>query len=168
MLILYVLSLIIIHGLSTHRYPYKIFEGIQVYNILDGSCPEYLKGFIKLFDHVRNTRNSNNTNILKVPKTNLKLGEKSFKFRASALWNGLNINFKNAGNIDVFKKRLIKELRWIFFTVISSALTCQSIIMNSFHHVSIVLIVSMYHACAYLSLYIFFNSVVHYFYLMAL
>ncbi len=25
----------------------------------------------------------------------------------------------------------------------------------------------MYHACAYLSLYIFFNSVVHYFYLMA-
>ncbi len=27
----------------------KYFEGIQVYNILDGSCPEYLKGFIKLF-----------------------------------------------------------------------------------------------------------------------
>ncbi len=63
----------------------KYFKGIQVYNILDGSCPEYLKGFIKLADHVRNTHNSNNTNILKVPKTNLKLGEKSFKFRASAL-----------------------------------------------------------------------------------
>ncbi len=30
----------------------KYFEGIQVYNILDGSCPEYLKGFIKLVDHV--------------------------------------------------------------------------------------------------------------------
>ncbi len=42
----------------------------------------YLKGFIKLVDLGRNvnTRNSNNTNILKVPKTNLKLGEKSFKF----------------------------------------------------------------------------------------
>ncbi len=23
----------------------KYFEGIEVYNILDGSCPEYLKGF---------------------------------------------------------------------------------------------------------------------------
>ncbi len=53
----------------------KYFEGIQVYNILDGSCPGYLKGFIKLVDHGRNTRNSNTTNILKVPKTNLKLGE---------------------------------------------------------------------------------------------
>ncbi len=27
----------------------------------------------------------------------------SLKFRASALWNGLNINIKNADNIDVFK-----------------------------------------------------------------
>ncbi len=76
-----------------------------------GSCPEYLKGFIKLVDHGRNTCNSNNTNILKVPKTNLKLGEKSFKFRASALWNGLNINIKNADNIDVFKQRLMKHLK---------------------------------------------------------
>ncbi len=56
----------------------------------------------------------------------------------------------------------------IFIIVISSALTCQSNIMNSFYHVFIVLILSMYNACAYLSLYIFFNSVVHYFYLMAL
>ncbi len=51
----------------------KVFEGIQVYNILDCSCLEYLKGFIKLVDHGRNTHNSTNTNILKVPKTNLKL-----------------------------------------------------------------------------------------------
>ncbi len=89
----------------------KYFEGIEVYNILDGSCPEYLKGFIKLVDHGRNTCNSNNTNILKVPNTNLKLGEKSFKFRASALWNGLNTNSRNADNIDVFKQRLLKELK---------------------------------------------------------
>ncbi len=81
----------------------KYFEGIQEYNILDGSCPEYLKSFIKLVDHGRNTHNSNNTNILKVPKTNyLKLGEKSFKFTASALWNGLNINITNADNIRCF------------------------------------------------------------------
>ncbi len=83
----------------------KYFEGIQVYNILDDSCPEYLKGFIKLVDHWRNTRNSNSTNILKVSKPNLKLGEKSFKFRASALWNGLNINIKNADNIYIFKQK---------------------------------------------------------------
>ncbi len=89
----------------------KYFEGIEVYNILDGSCPEYLKGFIKLVDHGRNTCNSNNTNILKVPNTNLKLGEKSFKFRASALWNGLNTNSRNADNIDVFKQRLMKDLK---------------------------------------------------------
>ncbi len=44
-------------------------------------------------------------------KTNLKLGEKSFKFRASALWNGLNINIKNADNIDVFKQRLMIDLK---------------------------------------------------------
>ncbi len=82
-----------------------------MYNILDGSCPEYLKGVIKLIDHGRNTHNSNNSNILKVPKINLKLGEKSFKFRASALWNGLNINIKNADNIDVFKQKLMKHLK---------------------------------------------------------
>ncbi len=80
-------------------------------NILNGSCAEYLKGFIKLVDHWRNIYNGNNTNILKVPKTNLKLGQKFFKFRASALWNGLNINIKNADNIDVFKQRLMKELK---------------------------------------------------------
>ncbi len=78
---------------------------LQLYNILYSSYPECLKGFIKLVDHGRNTCNSNNTNILKVPKTHLKLGEKSFKFRASTLWNGLNINIKNAVNIDVFKQR---------------------------------------------------------------
>ncbi len=60
----------------------KYFEGIQVYDILDVSCPEYLKGFIKLVDHGRNTRNSNNTNILNVPKTNLKLGEKIFQIQS--------------------------------------------------------------------------------------
>ncbi len=60
----------------------------------------------------------------------------------------------------------IMSLLFMYLTI--SALTCQSIIMNSFYHVFIVLILSMYHACAYLSLYIFFNSVVHYFYLMAL
>ncbi len=93
----------------------KYVEGIQVYDILDGSCPEYLKGFIKLVDHGRNTHNSNNTNILKVPKTNLKLGEKSFKFRASALWNGFNIIIKNADNIDVFKQRLMKDLKCVIY-----------------------------------------------------
>ncbi len=60
----------------------KYFEGIQVYNILGGSCPEYLKGFIKLVDHGRNTCNSNNTNILNVPKTNLKLGEKILQIQS--------------------------------------------------------------------------------------
>ncbi len=89
----------------------KYFEGIQVYNILNGSCLEYLKGFIKLVDYGRNTRNSNNNNILKVPKTNLRLGEKSFKFRTSALWNGLNISITNVDNIDVSKQRLITRLK---------------------------------------------------------
>ncbi len=49
-----------------------------------------------------------NTNIIKVPKTNQKLGEKSLKLIASAIWNSLNINIKNADNIDVFKQRLMK------------------------------------------------------------
>ncbi len=49
--------------------------------------------------------------MLKVPNTNLKIGEKSFKFRASAFWNGLNINIKNADNIDVFKQTPMKELK---------------------------------------------------------
>ncbi len=89
----------------------NIFEDIQVYNILNHSCPEYLKGVIKLVDHGRNTHISNNITILKVPKTNLKLGEKSFKFRASPLWHGLNINIKNADNVDVFKQRLMKDLK---------------------------------------------------------
>ncbi len=38
-------------------------------------------------------------------------GHLSFKFRASALWNGLNIKIKNADNIDVFKQRLMKDLK---------------------------------------------------------
>ncbi len=46
----------------------KYFEGIQVYNILDGYCPEYLKSFINLVDHGRNSHNSNNTNIFKSVK----------------------------------------------------------------------------------------------------
>ncbi len=86
------------------------FEAIQVYTIPDGSCPEYLKGFIKLVDHWRNTRNSNNTNMVKVPKTNIKIGKISLKFRAPALWNGHNINIKNADSINVLKHRLMKAL----------------------------------------------------------
>ncbi len=60
----------------------KYFEVIQVYTILERSCLEYLKSFIKLVDHRRNTQNSNNTNMVKVPKTKLKIGEKSFKLKS--------------------------------------------------------------------------------------
>ncbi len=102
-----------LHVLNTTKQILPLQSRIDFYNgLIDyGSCPEYLQGFIKLVDHGRNTHNSNNTNILQVPQTNLKLEEKSFKLRASAHWNGLNINIKNADNIDVFKQRLMKELK---------------------------------------------------------
>ncbi len=73
----------------------------------------------------------------------------------------LFINNKNADNIDVFKQRLMKELKC---DILNCDKFCVDLpkyyLTNSFYDVFIVLILSMYHACAYLSLYIFFNQLI--------
>ncbi len=50
----------------------KYFEGIQVYNIIHGYCPRYLKDSIIFINHGVNTRRNANNNVLQISITKLK------------------------------------------------------------------------------------------------
>ncbi len=85
------------------------FEAIQVYNILNGNCPDYMKDLVTPVNHNVNTRSSS-SHLLQVPKTKLKTGQRSFSYRAAVLWNKLDSDVKQASNIDIFKDRCRKFL----------------------------------------------------------
>ncbi len=56
------------------------FEAIQVYNILNGNCPDYMKDLVTPVNHNVNTRSAS-SQLLQVPKTKLKTGHAREKFR---------------------------------------------------------------------------------------
>ena len=85
------------------------FEALQVFNIINGNCPDYMKDFIKPVTRSINTRSAN-SQLLEVPRTKLKTGQRSFGYRAAVLWNSLNCDVKQATNVDTFKSRCRKYL----------------------------------------------------------
>ncbi len=55
---------------------------------------QYLKDAIICINHGVNTRKNANNNELQIPVRKLKTGQKTFKYRASMLWNKLDKKVK--------------------------------------------------------------------------
>ena len=89
----------------------EYFEGVQMYNIVHGNCPQYLRDMIQPVDsvHSRSTRESKQK--LYVKKANLVTGQRAFSIRGPMLWNSIDSTTKNATSIEVFKKRLMGSIR---------------------------------------------------------
>ncbi len=90
----------------------KYFEGIQMYNIINDTAPQYLR---ECFTHVsgvhrHNTRNRHRDN-LTVPSFKLATGQRSFMYRGAILWNCLDEHIKCSPTIDIFKVRYAKYLK---------------------------------------------------------
>ena len=88
----------------------KYFEGIQVYNIIHGNCPRYLRDSVDIVNHGANTRNTVKDTLI-VPQVKLVTGQRSFRYRAALLWNQLDSNVKQAQNVSIFKDRFMKYLQ---------------------------------------------------------
>ena len=95
----------VLHWLPVRRrIDYKI--ATLCYGFFDNSLPQYLSKEISLYKPSRNLRSSNDERIFKVPKTNLKLGERAWRFAAPTVWNALPTDIRYSESKAVFKKRL--------------------------------------------------------------
>ena len=96
--------LIQLHWLPVRqRIDYK--AATMVFKCLHGSAPSYLCSLLTTYEPTRVLRSSNN-NILKIPSTKLKVGERSFSFYGPKVWNNLPSCLRHSKTLDVFKKHL--------------------------------------------------------------
>ena len=81
----------------------------MTFKCLNDMAPTYLKTKLctRSNIHDRETRYKNN---LDVPIFKTNSGQRSFKFRATKLWNDLDNKLKNINSFTVFKKKLKQNM----------------------------------------------------------
>jgi hypothetical protein len=90
-----------------HRIDFKILS--ITYKALNGLAPSYICDLIEPYTSQRPLRSIQQFQ-LKVPKCNLKYGERSFSYAAPVLWNSLPLQIKCADSFQIFKKLLKTHL----------------------------------------------------------
>ncbi len=82
---------------------------IKYMHILHGNTPSYLCKLFSVNDTIHN-HNTRNSHSLHIPKYKLATGQRTFKYRDTQFWLGLDISVKQAPNLECFKRRLRKHL----------------------------------------------------------
>ena len=85
------------------RIQYKIL--LIVYKCLHGEGPSYLTSLLQEYHPPRSLRSSNQQ-LLVVPKTNRKYGDRAFSVAGPKLWNALPDDIKTCNSVNSFKKSL--------------------------------------------------------------
>jgi hypothetical protein len=97
---------------SLHWLPVEqriIFKvAVLVYKCLDNSAPSYLTEL--LTPKVGGITRSSKDNLLVVPRSNLKYGERAFRVAGPSVWNGLPKSLRHITSLIVFKKELKTHL----------------------------------------------------------
>ena len=97
-------SLFYLHWLPIEfRIKYKIL--LIVYKCLHGEGPSYLSSLLREYCPPRSLRSSNQQ-MLVVPKTNRRYGDRAFSVAGPKLWNDLPDEIKNCDSADSFKRSL--------------------------------------------------------------
>ncbi len=86
-----------------HRIKYKI--NLITWKALNNLAPLYISDLLSVADRKITLRSETN-NLLNVPKTSLKLGEKAFSYAAPKLWNKLPKSMRDIVTLENFKKHL--------------------------------------------------------------
>ena len=85
------------------RIKYKIL--LIVYKCLHGEGPSYLSSLLQEYCPPRSLRSSNQQ-LLVVPKTNKRYGDRAFSVAGPKLWNDLPEKVKNCNSVNSFKTSL--------------------------------------------------------------
>ncbi len=75
-----------------------------MYNIIHRSAPPYLNEMFKTNSHIH-THNTRNNKSLYLPKCNLVIRQRTFKFRGIKLCENLTNNIKESLSLDSFKNK---------------------------------------------------------------
>ena len=87
----------------TQRIKYKII--LLVFKALNGSAPLYLRELLKVREMSRTLRSSGK-NLLEVPMTRTRAGDRAFSTAGPLLWNALPDDMRSLMNLETFKKLL--------------------------------------------------------------
>ena len=98
-------ALISLHWLPVSMRPrYKLCS--LVFKCLSGSGPEYLSALLVKQDPQRSLRSAQDTELLVIPRTSSKLGERAFSVAGPRIWNTLPFELRKTADIERFKKDL--------------------------------------------------------------
>ena len=89
------------------RIEYKIL--MMVFKCLHGEGPSYLTSLLEPHNPTRSLRSSDK-DMLRVPRTRRKWGDRAFSVAGPKLWNVLTDKVKNSKSLDCFKKELKTHL----------------------------------------------------------
>ena len=89
------------------RIQFKILN--LTWKALNNRAPKYISNLLEFKRQSRNLR-SNNQNLLYIPKSRTKYGERAFSTLAPRLWNHLPINIRMAKTNDSFRSKLKTHL----------------------------------------------------------
>ncbi len=82
---------------------------LMTYKIVNGQCPEKLKGKFKLISQISNYQ-ARNSDPLQIPRPRLEITKKSFSYSAVKSWNNLPTTIRGIDSLRVFKTSLKTHL----------------------------------------------------------
>ena len=88
----------------------KFDRAVMVYKILNGLCPENLKGRLVARSQISSYRTRNQLD-LDTPRQNLELSKRNFFYSGAKAWNEIPWQIRMCSNITTFKKRLKEFLQ---------------------------------------------------------
>ena len=90
---------------------------LMMFKCLNDMAPGYLstKFCTRSSIHDRETRNRND---LDIPIFKTSSGQRTFKFRATKLWNDLDSNFKNISSYNIFKKQILYAFKHFILVIL--------------------------------------------------
>ena len=86
------------------RIVYKVV--LYIFKALNNLAPPYLTEQFSVYVPARSLRSAMDTNRLVVPRSNLTIGDRSFKIAAAKAWNSLPIHLRTAQSMETFKCNL--------------------------------------------------------------
>ena len=89
----------------------KYHTGVQMFQIVNGTCPKYLHNLFQPANvHSSRSLRSTSTNNLYLPRIRTEIMRKSLSYSGALLWNDLPLSLKNSPNLSSFKSQFYKIL----------------------------------------------------------
>lgn len=102
-------SLINLHWLPVkERIEFKI--ALLVFKVLNGLSPVYLTNLIQAQPTRRYNLRSDDKNLLSIPRSSSKSGDRAFTIAGPRIWNALPLDIRLSTNVETFKKNLKTHL----------------------------------------------------------